>query len=75
MLADMQAVMNGRTHATSTLDIEQFRLLVRHAVLSLPPHQSQVVMEGAHPVDGPVSPNELALMEKYIKEYGSMHLF
>lgn len=37
MLADMQAVMSGSRHAPSELDIEDFRLLVRQAILSLTP--------------------------------------
>lgn len=37
MLADMQAVMDGRTHAPADdMSAEQYRLLIRHSILSLP---------------------------------------
>lgn len=36
MLADVQAVLNGDSTAPSSLNVEDYRLLIRHATISLP---------------------------------------
>lgn len=69
MLADMQAVMNGEAHAPQELVIEEYRLLVRHAVLSLPPGAIVESPEPWHLSEGDDMSLEKRQADQFVREY------